>query len=55
MVWHLFMINQQEFEKKVNPESVVWQNVETDYWKENLKNFIKEHHEEYRVLCYLKK
>ena len=36
----------QEFEKKVNPESVVWQNVETDYWKENLKNLIKEHHEE---------
>ena len=36
----------QEFEKKVNPESVVWQNVETDYWRESLKNLIKEHHEE---------
>ena len=36
----------QEFEKKVNPESVVWQNVETDYWIEKLKNLIKEHHEE---------
>ena len=36
----------QEFEKKVNSESVVWQNVETDYWKENLKNLIKEHYGE---------
>ena len=33
----------QQFEKKVNPESVVWQNVETDYWKEFLKNLINEH------------
>ena len=29
----------QEFEKKVNSESVVWQNVETDYWKEIFKKF----------------
>ncbi len=21
-----------EFDKKVNPESVIWQNVETEYW-----------------------
>ena len=33
----------QQFEKKANPESVVWQNVETDYWKEFLKNLISEH------------
>ena len=33
----------QQFEKKVNPESVVWQNVETDYWKQFLKNLIGEH------------
>ena len=36
----------QQFEKKVNPESVVWQIVETDYWKEYLKNLIKEHYKE---------
>ena len=36
----------QQFEKKVNPEPVVWQNVETDYWKAYLKNLIKEHFEE---------
>ena len=28
----------KEFEKKVNNESVVWQNVETDYWKTFLKD-----------------
>ena len=33
----------KEFEKKVNPESVVWQNVETDYWKNFLKDLISEH------------
>ena len=22
----------KEFEKKVNPDSVIWQNVETEYW-----------------------
>ena len=36
----------QQFEKKVNPESVVWQNVETDYWKEILKNLISKHSKE---------
>ena len=38
----------REFEKKVNNESVVWQNVETDYWKKFLKDLIKEHFEETR-------
>ena len=33
----------KEFEKKVNPESVVWQNVETEYWKTLLKNLISDH------------
>ena len=33
----------QQFEKKVNPDSVIWQNVETDYWKQFLKNLINEH------------
>jgi len=36
----------QQFEKKVNPESVVWQNVETDYWKQLLKNLIDKHFKE---------
>jgi len=36
----------KEFEKKVNPESVVWQNVETEYWKSFLKELILEHSNE---------
>ena len=36
----------QEFEKKVNPESVVWQNVETEYWINFLKRLVFEHSEE---------
>ena len=32
-----------QFNKKVNPESVIWQNIETDYWKKFLKNLIAEH------------
>ena len=36
----------REFEKKVNNETVIWQNVETDHWKAYLKNLIKEHFEE---------
>ena len=34
----------EQFEKKVNEESVVWQNVETEYWKKFLKVLIEEHH-----------
>ena len=37
---------EQDFEKKINPESVVWQNVETDYWKKFLKDLILEHFKE---------
>ena len=36
----------KEFEKKVNPESVIWQNVETEYWIEYLKKLILEHSRE---------
>ena len=36
----------KEFEKKVNPESVVWQNIETEYWKNYLKDLILEHSKE---------
>ena len=35
-----------QFTKKVNPESVIWQTVETDYWKKILKNLISEHSKE---------
>ena len=47
------MIN-QEFEKKVNPESVVWQTLETDYWINYLKDLFKEHFEETNSI-YLKR
>jgi len=36
----------KEFEKKVNPESVIWQNVETKYWLNFLKKLVSEHFEE---------
>ena len=29
-----------EFEKYVNPESVIWQKIESKYWAEYLKNMI---------------
>jgi len=32
-----------DFEKKVNPESVVWQKLETEYWINYLKNLVNEH------------
>ena len=35
-----------EFEKKVNPETVIWQRVETEYWKNLLKNLIQQHFKE---------
>ena len=38
--------NEKEFEKRVNPESVIWQGVETKYWQEFLKKIIQEHFHE---------
>ncbi len=35
-----------DFEKKVNPETVIWQKVETEYWENFLKSLIKRHFEE---------
>jgi len=35
-----------EFEKYVNPESVIWQKIESKYWTEYLKNMIVQHYEE---------
>ena len=34
------------FEKKVNPETIIWQNVETDFWITCLKDSIFEHYQE---------
>ena len=31
-----------EFENFVNPTSIIWQSVETDYWKKFLKESIKD-------------
>ena len=31
-----------EFENFVNPASIIWQSVQTDYWKKFLKESIKE-------------
>ncbi len=35
-----------EFEKKVNPETVVWQRIETKYWKDFLKGLVNKHFQE---------
>ena len=37
---------QNEFDNYVNSKSVVWQAPETDYWKNYLKNLIREHFKE---------
>ena len=35
-----------EFERKVNAESVIWQSVETEFWINFLKKLISEHYTE---------
>ena len=35
-----------EFEKRANPESIIWQSLETEYWINFLKNLVKEHFKE---------
>ncbi len=35
--------SENQFDKKVNPESVVWQTPETKFWIEHLKKLIREH------------
>ena len=35
-----------EFEKRGNPESIVWQSVETEYWVNHLKELVDEHFKE---------
>jgi len=41
----IYDVNKQ-FHKKVNPETVVWQTLETEYWINYLKNLVKEHFEQ---------
>ena len=36
----------KNFYKKVNPETVIWQTPETDYWVNYLKDLVKEHYVE---------
>ncbi|MBA1337384.1 MAG: glutamate synthase (NADPH/NADH) large chain [Pelagibacterales bacterium] len=36
----------KEFENYVNEKSIIWQTVETDYWKDYLKTLISEHFKE---------
>ena len=36
----------KQFQKKVNPETVIWQKLETEYWKEFVKNLIMKHFNE---------
>jgi glutamate synthase (NADPH/NADH) large chain len=35
-----------KFDKKVNPETVIWQTPETDYWIDYLKGLVQEHYME---------
>ena len=34
------------FQNKANPESIVWQKLETEFWTNNLKNLIQKHFQE---------
>ena len=33
----------KQFENKANPESIIWQNVETNYWRDYLKGLLQKH------------
>ena len=36
----------KQFENKANPESIIWQNVETNYWRDYLKDLLQKHLDE---------
>ena len=42
--------NKNELELKINPNSVIWQRPQTEYWKSFLKNLILKHHFETKSL-----
>ena len=44
--YNSYLFNSEKFDKKVNPETVVWQIHETDYWITYLKNLVQEHYKE---------
>ena len=46
MLFDYFSDPNKEFENFVNPNSVVWQKPETEYWKNYLKKLINEHLQE---------
>ncbi|MEP3225393.1 MAG: glutamate synthase large subunit [Parasphingorhabdus sp.] len=35
----------RDFEQHANPESIIWQRLESDYWEEHLKALIEAHHQ----------
>ena len=35
-----------EFPKKANPETIIWQKPETEFWKNNLKKLVLKHYQE---------
>ena len=35
-----------QFEKKANPDSIIWQTPETEYWKNYLKDLVFKHSKE---------
>ena len=35
-----------EFEKRANPETIIWQKLETEFWKNYLKNLLHQHFQE---------
>ncbi len=39
-------MNLKNLKKKINPESVIWQNVETEHWINFLKRLVLEHSKE---------
>ena len=41
----VYDVNKQ-FHKKVNPETVIWQTLETEHWINSLKNLVQEHFEQ---------
>ena len=42
MEWLLFTIKKNEFENFANPASIIWQQVETDFWKSFLRKNIED-------------
>ena len=46
MEWRLYLMKKNNFENFVNPTSVIWQEIQTEYWKTfvkvNIEKFYKE-------------